>query len=110
MFKSLRFRLARWLLPESSLEVNATQRGFGVIDFLDANQEACSLQKSSSAMADHIWLGVDKLQVKKLINGKWQDVTPQGDVVGVNRMHLSQLQVQMLLPYLIKFVESGVIE
>ena len=62
-----------------------TQRGFDVITFRDRYNEQCSLQKSSLASEDAIWFGVDKS----------------------DRMHLTQEQVQELLPYLEHFAETG---
>ncbi len=61
-----------------------TERGFAIVPFIDTYGESCSLQKSSSAMEDKIWLGVDE-----------------------NRMHLNQEQVEMLLPHLQNFVKNG---
>lgn len=72
-----------------------TIRGFTSIKFKDLYNQDCSLQKSSIATTDAIWLGV----------------TNTGDLLGNkdvnNRMHLDQNQVKKLLPYLIKFVETG---
>ena len=109
--KALRWKLIRWLLPKSSLEVSFTGRGFGLIQFTDKNQEPCSLQKSSSAFTEAIWLGRSELSVMKFhpnTENPWREVDfSDGQYVSNNRMHLTQLQVAMLLPILIKFVESG---
>lgn len=80
-------------LGEESLEFNAnvqkmhikkTSRGFDLIEFVDHYGAACSLQKSSLATEDCIWLGTN-----------------------TNRMHLTQEQVSQLLPELQSFVETG---
>lgn len=65
-------------------EKTKTQRGFTLIKFDDLYTQSCSLQKSSLATEDAIWLGVTE-----------------------KRMHLSREQVKELLPYLIQFTETG---
>jgi len=67
------------------MKVTKTNRGFATIKFKDYNEQDCSLQKSSLATDDCVWLGNDNL----------------------NRMHLTKAQVKKLLPHLQKFVESG---
>lgn len=70
----------------------ATQRGFSYIRFEDEYGHTCSLQKSSRATEDCIWLGREDAK----------------DAIGASaRMHLTQEQVAMLLPYLTRFVETG---
>jgi hypothetical protein len=60
-------------------------RGFYGYEFLDAYQQAASIQESSlCAEEGHLWLGVSP-----------------------DRMHLSQSQVMELLPLLNYFVENG---
>lgn len=61
-----------------------TERGFVRGEFTDHYGLACSLQKSSLATRDCIWLGVDD-----------------------HRMHLTQEHVAALLPMLQHFVETG---
>lgn len=72
-----------------------TIRGFALIEFDDLYEQKCSLQKSSIATTDAIWLGVSNTG-EKLGN---KDVN--------NRMHLNRKQVKELLPHLIKFIETG---
>lgn len=72
-----------------------TIRGFALIEFDDLYEQKCSLQKSSIATTDAIWFGVDNTGDK--LGGK--DVN--------NRMHLNREQVKTLLPYLVRFVETG---
>lgn len=64
--------------------LSKTNRGFDISEFKDLYGFDCSLQKSSLASQDCIWLGVNE-----------------------NRMHLTQEMVRDLLPYLHKFVETG---
>lgn len=61
-----------------------TERGFDITNFKDRYDFECSLQKSSLAFEDCIWLGVDE-----------------------NRMHLTQDMVKELLPYLKRFIDTG---
>ena len=66
------------------MNLETTNRGFVIGRFTDIYGEKCSIQKSSLATDDAIWLGVDK-----------------------NRMHLNKEQIAKLLPVLQKFVETG---
>jgi hypothetical protein len=75
-----------------------TDRGFTIVEFTDGNDTHCSLQKSSVATEDMIWLGRDEIDPKELIPGEGWIST---------RMHLTQNQVKALLPFLIKFVKTG---
>jgi hypothetical protein len=77
------------------MKVNRTQRGFPIIEFVDLYGSECSLQKSSLAFVDAIWLGV----VKPFVGSS--------SVVPSQRMHLTRDQVKDLLPHLIKFCETG---
>lgn len=93
------------------MEVKKTLRGFEFSEFTDCYGEICSLQKSSSAMQDRIWLGISnqkKITVfENESKGKYI-VTNMPENFSVNtRMHLNREQVAELLPYLQKFVETG---
>lgn len=68
-------------------ELTTTARGFAILRFVDRCGAPCSLQKSSSASEDCIWLG--------------RDETEPG------RMHLTQEMVAALLPHLQRFAETG---
>lgn len=70
-----------------ALTIRTTELGFAIGEFKDHYGEPCSLQKSSLAFEDCIWLGVHK--------------------PGSDRMHLTQEQVADLLPLLQRFVETG---
>ncbi len=70
------------------MEVKHTSRGFAIVNFKDHYGLHCSLQKSSLADQDAIWLGGN----------------------GADRMHLTQDHVAALLPILQRFVETGEIE
>lgn len=76
-----------------NLRVLRTQRGFSRVDFQDFYGKNCSLQKSSLATKDCIWLGANS-----------------GDHVDgacLARMHLTREQVRALLPLLHHFAETG---
>lgn len=69
-------------------------RGFAYKQFTDLYGQTCSIQKSSLATKDCIWLGVE-------------DTGPELLPAPPYRMHLTQAQVRRLLPMLHKFVETG---
>ena len=103
------------------IEDNKTNRGFEISKFKDTYNAECSLQKSSSAMEDKIWLGVDDadpkimasdaielgLDVPLHVSTGWIHYDIQKEVLLTTRMHLNIEQVKQLLPYLQRFVETG---
>jgi hypothetical protein len=96
-----------------------TSRGFDLHDFHDLYGHSCSLQKSSLASEDAIWLGVNdpnprilhgdakRLGVETDATCGWVDYPLPDEVLCTTRMHLSQQQVKELLPFLQRFAESG---
>ena len=66
-------------------------RGFMRGEFVDLYSDQCSIQESSLAEVDAIWLGVHK--------------TDKGDES--TRMHLNREMVAALLPLLKRFVKTG---
>ena len=72
-----------------------TPRGAVRLDFIDLLGVSCSLQGSSLTPDDAIWLGCDT-------------GTHVGGVC-LARMHLNREQVAVLLPYLQRFVETGLL-
>lgn len=91
------------------MEYKKTQRGFVYWEFKDRYNKQCSLQKSSLATEDAIWLGCDDPEPQVLIPGKgWTPIElPEGDVSINTRMHLTQEQAKALVPLLIHFVDTG---
>ena len=94
-----------------------TGRGFSLVEFEDRNGEECSLQKSSIATEDCLWLGCDNPRVTAMKRDHLGAGTGFCDVeipeyahIMPSRMHLTQEQVRELLPYLIKFAETGELE
>jgi hypothetical protein len=74
-----------------TLKLWRTARGFARADFKDRYGAACSIQQSSLATEDCIWLGVD---------------LPDGQ----GRMHLSQEMAADLIPLLERFIATGEID
>lgn len=75
------------------MDLTTTNRGFDVAVFTDFYGSECSIQKSSLATEDCIWLGVDK------------HFNPENE--GSSRMHLTREMVRELLPLLHQFEASG---
>lgn len=73
----------------------ANDRGFMKGQFVDRYGEKCSIQKSSIATEDCIWLGCDH-----------ERFAPDGTACGA-RMHLTQEMAADLIPLLQRFVETG---
>jgi hypothetical protein len=103
------------------LQVQHTDRGFAYYEFTDGYNEACTVQKSSSAMDQFIWLGTKDFTIKGFTpygQPPWKTISQDHlksvfgfqDVIANNRMHLSRKQVKQLLPILQKFVDTGEIE
>jgi hypothetical protein len=93
----------------AGLPLSKTSRGFALGKFTDRYGEKCSIQKSSLATEDAIWLGIDtpKVQVENPKGPGWVDVPlPPGTLVS-SRMHLTQEQVRDLLPLLQYFARTG---
>jgi hypothetical protein len=82
-----------------------TPRGFGTLEFKDRYGEECSLQQSSLASENAIWFGVD--EAKPIYEDTAKPFILPDNVVVSGRMHLTQDQVIVLLPYLQHFVKTG---
>jgi len=88
-------------------ETRQTERGFIITEFDDLYGNKCSLQKSSLATLDAVWLGIRDPEINVMIDGGWRSVTlPEGAVIH-SRMHLSQKMVKELLPALQYFADTG---
>jgi len=102
------------------MEDSKTHRGFDISEFIDRYDTKCSLQKSSLATEDAIWLGVSNVDPKIMVfdagrlgidtkgevNG-WVEYDIPEEVLLSSRMHLTQEMVAELLPYLERFVKTG---
>lgn len=80
-------------MPKFKLQFYRTQRGFVRSDFKDFYGAECSIQESSLATDDAIWLGCNE--------GTHVDGTCCA------RMHLNREQAAALIPVLERFVKSG---
>lgn len=95
------------------MKLKKTQRGFTIGEFTDVYGEKCSIQKSSLATEDAIWLGVDSPKLTIFENeqmGRYITTEMPKTFSVSSRMHLTQKQVKELLPYLIHFAETGHLE
>ena len=105
------------------IQKNKTARGFTIYNFLDDNGEECSIQKSSAAEDDYIWLGNLKAKPSIMVSdaiklgmdtnglevGHMEYKLPE-EVHFTTRMHLSREDVASLIPILQKFVDTGELE
>lgn len=101
------------------IELKPTNRGFLRGEFTDENGESCSIQKSSIATDDLIWLGVNNANpivmasqaasvgVATRETTGWVPYPVPDGVHFTTRMHLTREQVAELLPILQHFVETG---
>lgn len=102
------------------LEASKTGRGFAIVKFKDRYSTNCSLQKSSLASDDAVWLGVhlpepqimarDAVLLGLPTHGQtagWvpYEIPPQ--VMIPTRMHLTREQVAELIPLLQHFADTG---
>ena len=95
-----------------------TGRGFSLITFEDVYGSPCSVQRSSIATEDAVWIGVDSPQPKVRAKDArhvgvytheavgWVDFPIPPEVSLVTRMHLTAEQVEKLLPVLEHFVKN----
>lgn len=101
------------------MKKSETSRGFAIGEFVDLYGVKCSIQKSSLATDDAIWLGVDDPDPKVLASQAkslgllttettgWTPYPIPNEVLITTRMHLNRKQVEELLPILQKFVDTG---
>jgi len=101
---------------EITLEPGKTERGFKYIKFKDKYGAVCSLQRSSLATENAVWLGVDDPNPQITAchtpqggNG-WVPYKIPSQVLLTTRMHLTQLQMKQLLPALQHFAETGEVD
>lgn len=101
------------------IETGTTNRGFDLVKFVDLYGAKCSLQKSSLALVDAIWLGIDDAAPKIMASQArthgvetrettgWVPYPIPDAVLLTTRMHLTRDQVAVLLPILQHFVDTG---
>lgn len=106
-------------MKKVKIEMKPTPRGFMKGEFKDLYGSECSIQESSLATDDAIWLGVNDAKPEIMIsdarklgmdipgdNG-WMAYPIPEQVCFTTRMHLNKEQVEQLLPLLKKFVKTG---
>lgn len=92
------------------MELEKNNRGFYNGNFTDLYGEICSIQKSSLATDDAIWLGINKPKLTVFKNeqkGQYLECEIPKNFSVSSRMHLNREQVAELLPLLQRFVETG---
>lgn len=72
-------------------------RGFSYFSFKDRNGEDCSIQKSSIATEDCLWIGCDNNSMPHHATGQYSSP----------RMHINKNMAKKIIKKLIKFVETG---
>lgn len=99
-----------------------TDRGFRVLAFTDRYGEECSLQKSSLAFEECIWLGINEIHPKVMASqaASFGIETTQStghvpypipkEVSLYARMHLTQAQARDIAIELLKFAETGEVD
>lgn len=93
-----------------SIKISPNQRGFITGEFTDRYGEVCSIQKSSLATEDCIWLGIDDPKLTVFENeskGKYIVTKMPSNFSVSGRMHLTRQMVADLLPLLQEFVQTG---
>lgn len=87
-----------------------TNRGFVLVEFKDSNSVACSLQESSAASGECVWLGCDDLNPLEFVphgEPSWRPIQMPETFVANTRMHLNREQAAWLVEELQHFVETG---
>lgn len=92
-------------------KVGTTARGFELVEFTDFYDVKCSLQQSSLATEDAIWLGCDEANPRVLVPGEgWTKIDLPENTVCDTRMHLNREQVERLVESLSLWLDTGSFE
>jgi hypothetical protein len=107
----------------AKIKIKKNERSFETGTFIDRYDQECSIQKSSLATEDCIWLGIDDAKPQIMSSNAirmglrqrtfdendngWVNFEIPKEVLLHTRMHLTRKQVKELLPLLQKFVETG---
>ena len=85
-----------------------TGRGFALYEWVDSYGEKCSIQKSSIATADMLWLGVDSPSVQLVGRvGPPRPFELPPDAMVSSRMHITRAQARKPAKLLAHFAETG---
>ena len=79
------------------MKKSKTKRGFGIFEFKDYNGIRCSLQESSLAAKECIWLGIDKDKERNCVI----------EEILSTRMHLVRKMAREIGMKLIEFADRG---
>jgi hypothetical protein len=93
-----------------AIKLEPNQRGFQTGEFTDRYGEMCSIQKSSIATDDCIWLGIDNpdlIVYEDENKGKYIVTKMPPNFSVSSRMHLTREMVADLLPLLTNFAQTG---
>ena len=105
-----------------TLKKTKTERGFSYATFADGNDTLCSIQRSSIATQEAIWVGCAKPNamimardaaahgVETEQRGGWVPYPIPDAVILDTRMHLTRKQAGQLAVVLAQFAETGTIE
>lgn len=91
------------------VEAGTNERGFAYIEFEDKNRQECSLQLSSAADEESIWLGCTT-GVHYDVNTRVTELPSDSVNKCLARMHLTRTQAAWLARQLRHFVKHGEIE
>ncbi len=95
------------------IDIEKTERGFALARFIDIYGSRCSVQKSSLADRDAVWVGVDEANPQILASKiseegtGWVPFPIPSDVLLTTRMHLDREQARDLGKMLLRFSRSG---
>lgn len=89
------------------MERKKTDRGFVCITFKDRYDNPCSLQESSLANEDAVWVGIHEATPKISTPSGWHDYKLPDKVFVNTRMHLTKEMAQSLIDALSVFVKTG---
>ena len=86
-----------------------TNRGFAIFEFEDRYGVKCSLQESSLATEGAVWFGPDEPNTRFLGSNGWEkfQYPPLRDLIHDTRAHITQQQMQELLPAFEHFAKTG---
>ena len=100
-------------------KVKSNNRGFRFYEFLDSYNTPCTIQKSSTAVPECLWLGLNqaeprvlhgdakKLGLATVATYGWVDYPLPEEVHIPTRMHLTRDQAKQLANMLLHFASSG---
>jgi hypothetical protein len=109
-------------MANKTIKITRTERGFPYAEFTDLYGQRCSIQKSSLADDQCIWLGLAEVKAQVMARDAatvgldtqettgWVVYPIPAQIQIPTRMHLNRKQVAALLPFLQRFVETGEIQ